>query len=407
MENMPQKGNFSRILRNLFQLLFLACVLAIFFWAGTQKNILKEIKQFSEKNFTKQVRAPKLPAPENPQEITYEWKYSGKSYILKKTLYKSYFDFYAAQPKTYSYTEEYLTPNWEENYFNMFLNRFEGDTAISELAIEIKEIGRKNNLSEDQVVELAMAFVQSLTYDEIKAQKVLLGDNTATPDYPYEVLYKKTGICSDKSFLAYSLIKELGYGTAIFVYENENHMSIGIQCPVNYSTYNSGYCYAETTALGNKIGLVPELNTINNLATSAKEFVYFNENDAAQSESKIIGEAKIINKIQGKTYTGIEKTFKTQMAIENLKNFISRERPILRSLHSDLVKEAEEIKNLREKMDNLLKKEKFEEYNDLVPEYNKLLSAYQKNTKSYNNRTKSYNQKINEYNKLIKVFYQT
>jgi hypothetical protein len=351
--------------------------------------------------------------PVDSKEIVYEWKYNGQPYVIKETLYNSYYDFYASLPKTYSYYDGGLPQNWEEEYFNMFLRHPVEDKTIPELAAKIKELGVKNKLSDDQIVELTLSFVQNIPYDEAKAKRILsksqidqsknAGD---TPDYPYEVLYKKTGVCSDKSLLAYSLIREMGYGVAIFVYETENHMSVGIKCPQNYSTYDSGYCYAETTNPENKIGIIPELDITNNAASSAKEIEYFSDNENFPSNSKIIGEAKIINTSDGKIYRGIVQTIATQQNITNLKAFLRKEKETLSSMKAALQKHSDEISDLKDRMDKLLSSDAYKEYNSLVPGYNNQVASYQKDLKSYNNRVKVYNQKVNEYNELIKSFYQ-
>ena len=50
--------------------------------------------------------------------------------------------------------------------------------------------------------------------------------------YPYEILYENKGVCSDKSRLLACLLKELGFGCVLFVYNSENHEAVGIKCPI-------------------------------------------------------------------------------------------------------------------------------------------------------------------------------
>jgi uncharacterized protein YeeX (DUF496 family) len=220
------------------------------------------------------------------------------------------------------------------------------------------------------------------------------------------VLYNNTGVCSDKSLLAYSLIKELGYGMAFFIYDKENHMAIGIKCPEKYSTYGSGYCYAETTNPKNKIGFIPELNAENNVASSAKELALFGGDSNQDSNLKTIGDAKILNKSDGKTYNGIIKSLATQQKIEDLKSFLAKEKKLLNALQANLKKNQDEIMEMKKEMEKLLNKKDYIKYNSLVPEYNDKLEDYQKDLKEYNNRVKNYNQQVAEYNVLIKSFYQ-
>jgi len=412
MENAENKPFFWKFLRSFLKLTILCGLILLFFWINVKKIIEDKIYQYLSKQQA-QTEEAWLPLPGDPKEMIYEWKYNGQSYAIKEILYGSFYDFYASLPETYSYYDEELPQNWEEEYFNMFLRHPAEDKTISELAAKIKELGIKNKLSDDRIVELTLSFVQNIPYDEAKAKRILSesridqSKNTGdTPDYPYETLYKKTGVCSDKSLLAYSLIREMGYGVAIFVYEAENHMSIGIKCPQNYSAYDSGYCYVETTSPGNKIGIIPELDITNNNASSAKEIEYFNDNENAPSNSKTIGAAKIINTSDGKAYGGIIQTIATQQNIAELKTFLNKEKVALSSIKISLKENQDAVADLKDEMDKLLSKENYSEYNNLVPKYNGQIKDYQKDLKVYNKRIEIYNQKVNEYNKLIKSFYQ-
>jgi hypothetical protein len=404
MENATKGKFFNKLFLGLTRLFFLGIFLFVFFWFHGEKIIEGKFKQLTQKE-TVQKTEIKLPALTGSKEVTYTWKYAGKSYTLTETLYESAYAFYTAQPKIYTYVGEQLPENWEEEYFAMFLHHPAEDTTLFDLAQKIKALGEKNKLSEDGIVELTLAFVQALNYDQVKAQKVLNGDKDATPNYPYEVLYTQQGICSDKSLLAYSLIQALDYGAALFVYDKENHMAIGIQCPKNYSNYASGYCYAETTTTGNKIGLVPELDSVNNQATAIKEFSHFSEEESSASAAKTISEVKIMQKKEGKTYTGILQTFKTQQNINALEKTIAQEKISLKKQKKQLTADLETLEDLKKDLDALREKEKFAEYNKLVPKYNDLLTDYQKAVKNYNKQINSYNEQINTYNKLIKSFY--
>ena len=55
------------------------------------------------------------------------------------------------------------------------------------------------------------------------------------------------GVCGEKSELLVFLLRELGYGIVFFYHQEENHESVGIKCPEEYSLRKSGYCFVETT----------------------------------------------------------------------------------------------------------------------------------------------------------------
>lgn len=115
----------------------------------------------------------------------------------------------------------------------------------------VKEIKNSEADSVDQV-RIATSLVQNIPYGEdtnvftFKLGTVETNFNFSR--YPYEVLYDNEGVCEGKSELLALILKELGYGVALFYYPEEKHEAVGIKCPVQYSLKNTGYCFIETTA---------------------------------------------------------------------------------------------------------------------------------------------------------------
>lgn len=100
----------------------------------------------------------------------------------------------------------------------------------------------------DDLARIAISLVQRIPYDFEKANYDLKYNPNSKIRYPYEVIFDNKGICCEKSLLLAFLLKELGFGAALFVYEMENHMALGIQSPKEFSYYESGYAFVETTA---------------------------------------------------------------------------------------------------------------------------------------------------------------
>ena len=65
--------------------------------------------------------------------------------------------------------------------------------------------------------------------------------------FPFEVLYNQRGVCGNKSILIAALLKGLGFGAALFEYDAENHMALGISAPVEFCYRNTGYAFIEST----------------------------------------------------------------------------------------------------------------------------------------------------------------
>jgi hypothetical protein len=102
----------------------------------------------------------------------------------------------------------------------------------------VDKIKAKSN-DPNQQAKIAISLVQSIPYDWDGLYGIPEGR------MPYEVLYDKTGVCGEKSGLLTYLLRELGFGVAIFEYEAENHRAVGIRC--NNGNYNSQYCFIEAT----------------------------------------------------------------------------------------------------------------------------------------------------------------
>ena len=346
--------------------------------------------------------APEKPFPQLQQPVTrtFVWNYKGVKYELPLTLYQSVYDYYQSQPRTYSY-EGQLPANWGEAYYGMFLKVNESDQAISQLASQLKVLGERHGLSSDQIVELTLAFVQAIQYDDAKASNILAKTGNETMLYPYETLFQQKGVCSDKSLLAVSILRKWGYGTAIFAYEEDNHMAIGVACPKSYSTYGSGYCYGETTSVGNKIGIIPQFNAESSRTADIAEIATFDQNQQQQKLQEL-GKVTIYQSTTGKEYAGIIETKKIGTEIAELKikmkTFIAQ----LGDQKIVTTQELSDLKNQKNKLDSLKNTQNIEEYNVDVERYNSLLEKYKKNVQSYNNLVALYNQAVARYNSLIK-----
>jgi len=341
-----------------------------------------------------------FPSLSQPVDKTFNWEYKGKKYSLDETLYQSAYDYYKSQPKQYSYAES-LPANWEDEYYLMFLKSAEGDNTISDLAKKIQDLGKKHNLTDNQIVDLTLGFVQSIPYDDAKAKDILAKKGNIAMRFPYEVLWEQTGVCSDKSLLAYALLKEIGYGVALFAFEQDNHMAVAVQCPQNYSNYASGYCYAETTSTGNKIGVVPDFDTEKNKTVSTEQIPAYNP-DQIQPKTQKLGPEKIILATQGKQYSGIIQTKNIADQISRLKNDMATLLPEMQSQKNTIDQEWKKLENTKDDADKYKKEGDIDEYNSLAKKYNSLLETYKQDVKKYNNNVILYNRDVKKYNALIK-----
>lgn len=115
----------------------------------------------------------------------------------------------------------------------------------------------------DDQVRIAVSLVQHFDYDDERAASTYHG-----VWYPYETLYLERGVCSDRSVLLAALLRELGFGVALFSFDAENHMAVGIRCPEGYDFRGTGFAFIEsagtkimTDAEGTYGGGVPLVST--------------------------------------------------------------------------------------------------------------------------------------------------
>jgi hypothetical protein len=121
-----------------------------------------------------------------------------------------------------------------------FLDEENQKIALAKLA----EVIRQQTSSRDDQARIAVSLLQKIPYDWAGFRS-----NNLNNRYPYEVIYDNTGVCGEKARLLAFLLRELGFGVVLLDYKADQHMAVGIKCPVSYSQYQYdgvGYCFIET-----------------------------------------------------------------------------------------------------------------------------------------------------------------
>ncbi len=119
------------------------------------------------------------------------------------------------------------------SYYLAFMTDPDQQPAIMALVQAIRE---KTPDTDDQA-RIAVSLVQHIPYKEGGKQY----------RYPYEVLYKNQGVCGEKSMLLALLLNNLGYGSCVFYFLPEDHMTAGIKAASPYDFRHSGYAFIEAT----------------------------------------------------------------------------------------------------------------------------------------------------------------
>lgn len=323
----------------------------------------------------------------------FAWVYHGKKYELSVPLSDTLYQSYKQSPKVFTYKGD-LPKDWTERYNSMFLTLKPDDYTFDIITTGILSLARKERLTSDETVGLTLAFAQSIPYDFTKDIKK---EHT---QYPYETLYTQKGVCADKTFLAYHLVKRLGYGVAILQYLDRNHQALGIKCSPADATSVSGYCFAETTNYL-PIGVIPtSFGAGGGSATSLAN------NLPTLFDITRLGKEDIFLTTEGKTYGGVttvKNNVKKMLAIEQdmieTKNYIA-------SSTDSLALRQNAFNIIKSKIEIAIKNKDYPSYKDSEESYSNTLLEYQKAYKEYADAVTLYNTDIKEYNALLLDFSQ-
>ena len=175
------------------------------------------------------------------KELTFNFTLFKSNYNLTFDIEKSLFDDVKQNSKINQYDtglgmrqdqyDTFVYDSYDEDVLNTIID------AISESE------GRKDY----DLAQLLVAFVQSIPYDH----------SAKEAKFTMETLYNKTGDCDDKSILLAKLLSHAGYQTCLFIYEEGQHMAVGLKVDENTDAYKDGYIFIETTG-NSPIGDIPE-----------------------------------------------------------------------------------------------------------------------------------------------------
>jgi hypothetical protein len=324
---------------------------------------------------------------------SFSWSFKGKVYELKVPMSQRLHSYYKQSQKVYTYKGD-LPDNWTEDYNRLFLKVRADDTTFDTLTLALLELARQENLSSDDTASLIISFVQSIPYDFAKDTK------KEQTQYPYETLFTKKGVCADKTFLMYHLLRRAGYGVAIMQFLEKNHQALGIKCPKSTEVFGSGYCYVETTAVL-PVGIIPTSfgqngQGINNLSEGKPEF------DLLLDTTRL-GKADIFLKTEGRSYLDVEDLKVKLERLTVLLKEIQESKEMVASSTEDLNRRKENLKIQKELIDKLAKEKNFEEFTKNRTDYNTKVTELQLAFTVYEEIAKTYNNNVKEYNKLLLV----
>ena len=325
----------------------------------------------------------------------FSFKYQNNPYTLSQDLSSVLYERYKNSPKVYTYPAGSPPPNPRESFYGLFLESLSDDQSISELALKLRQIAVQEAWSDDQLAEFTLALVQYIPYDHDKLREN--NNRNINPYYPYETLYLNRGVCSDTTFLALKLLRELGYGAAILDFPDSNHSAVGIACPVADSLGGSGYCYVETTNYFPP-GVIPSSVSDGQARLSSNLAISF--------EASSLGKMEIYQKSSGKIYQGLARIRQQAADLIALQEELTLLQAEIKIKEGEQRLKEEELSLLRDQLDAYYNQGNWAAYNALVPEYNRLVEEYNAVLLVYRNLLSDYNQKVLDFNRSVSEFYQ-
>jgi len=182
-------------------------------------------------------------------------------------------------PETRSYPCNLCSP--KELLYLSAIEYAPQEAALQDLVSRIQ----KKTSNKIKQARIAITLVQKIPYDSNRMAH--MGSRQHTQRIPYEVLYENLGVCAEKSQLLINLLKKLGFGTAYFQFDAENHAAVGIKCPAQYDYRDTGYCYVES---------------------NERSIITCDEDDYRDGYRKSDPEVTVIN--DGNTFTDVGRDYK-------------------------------------------------------------------------------------------------
>lgn len=176
--------------------------------------------------------------------LTLQYVLDGEVGEIPFTAYEGVSDYLDTRERTITYAKGEI-PRRSDFKLNKIDDELQRE-ALMDLLVQIQNAAPDS--AADQV-RIATSLVQHIPYKESEFGSVgnFKTSTIRLARYPYQVVERLEGSCEGKSELLVFLLREMGYGTAVFYYNEENHEAVGVRCPVERSVAGSGYCFIETT----------------------------------------------------------------------------------------------------------------------------------------------------------------
>ena len=307
------------------------------------------------------------------KELTFNFTLFKSNYNLTFDIEKSLFD----DVKQNSKINQYDTGlGMRQDQYDMFVYDSYDEDVLNTI---IDAISQSEGRKDYDLAQLLVAFVQSIPYDH----------SAKEAKFTMETLYNKTGDCDDKSILLAKLLSYAGYQTCLFIYEQGQHMAVGLKVDDNTDAYKDGYVFIESTGY-NPIGNIPEKFADN--VDIRNEDPKIIEVDIADSFYAISAYDELKN-----FYALVKNKYGDGYFNTNVEGRIIYEK--MANLKLELSKDEIRYKDLENEINN--KRNSLDKNNTIeVDKFNTLINQYNDFISSYNEKNSSRNRLVNRINQI-------
>lgn len=233
------------------------------------------------------------------QEISsFSYVLDGKNGSINFTLYKGLTTYLSNLPKSITYNGEQQPIR--ADFKLLRIDEPNQDVILKPLVKDIQNLAPDDKVTQARI---ALSLVQNIPWGTSNAEINFGGQSVGNSRYPYEVLYENQGLCGEKSELLAYLLKNIGYGVALFYYPVENHEALGIKCPLEESFNGTGFCFVETS--GSSIISDSSITYAGGVTlTSSPEVVLISNGISLPSGLPEYNDAKLLASLRSKSSLG-------------------------------------------------------------------------------------------------------
>jgi hypothetical protein len=291
---------------------------------------------------------------ESMPPVPFEWQFEGAEFRLSVPVDAEVYQGAKTAQKSALFFKEIDELEWIPAYYRAFVDEPSQEPLYELMIRDLRRLRTPLGLDSDRYAELIVSAVQSLDY---RTDPVYL-----EPKFPVETVGDANGDCDDKTLLAAGLLAREGYDVAILLFEEEQHVALGIRA--DGSTFgNSGYALVETTT-PTLFGWVPD--TLNGGITLESEPMVIPIGEGGGTYGA------------GRQVEGIREEYERAVATAEQLD------PDIRQSQSELDRMAAEVERVRAEADSRSAQGDVAGFNTLVPRYNELVAAYNAAVETHN-----------------------